>query len=84
MTIQVSVNLPEEAFSTLWSSPEGFALDMRLAAAVKWFELGKISQEKASEIAGINRAEFMEACSKMKVSPFQTTPEEVEQEALSE
>ncbi|MCA9432506.1 MAG: UPF0175 family protein [Candidatus Omnitrophica bacterium] len=84
MVIQVSVDLPEETFSALWDSPERFADELRLAAAVKWYELGKISQEKASEIAGLNRVEFLEACSRMKVSPFQTTLEELEREASRE
>jgi len=84
MGIQVSVDLPEEAFSAIWTTPESFAHDMRLAAAVKWYELGRISQEKASEIAGLNRVDFMEACSKMKVSPFQATLEELEREASRE
>jgi predicted HTH domain antitoxin len=84
MSVRVALDLPEEAFSALRTSPEDFARQMRIAAAVKWFELGMISQGKAAEIAGNTRAEFMEACSRLNVSPFQTTPEELAEEAARE
>ena len=53
---------------------------MRLAAAVKWYELGKISQEKAAEIAGLSRAAFIDALSRFQVSPFQYSAEELSEE----
>jgi predicted HTH domain antitoxin len=53
---------------------------MRLAAVVKWYELGKISQSKASEIAGISRYQFLTALSRYDVSPFQVTPDELAEE----
>lgn len=50
---------------------------MRIAAAVKWYELGQLSQGKAAEVAGLTRAEFIEALSRFQVSPFQYTAEEL-------
>jgi predicted HTH domain antitoxin len=46
---------------------------MRIAAAVKWYELEQVSQGKAAEIAGLTRAEFIKALSCYQVSPFQYT-----------
>jgi predicted HTH domain antitoxin len=46
---------------------------MRLAAAVKWYETGQVSQAKAAEIAGISRAEFLAALGRFGVTPFQLT-----------
>ena len=57
----VTMELPEEVFSALRRSPEEFAREMRLAAAMLWYSRGMISQEKAAEIAGLNRAEFLKA-----------------------
>lgn len=80
MTIKVTMDLPEDVFSVLKSSPDNFANEMRLAATVKWYELGMISQSKASEIAGVSRREFLETLNRFKVSPFQTTKEELAKE----
>jgi predicted HTH domain antitoxin len=44
---------------------------------VKWYELGRFSQGRAAEIAGLTRAGFIDALSRYKVSPFQYTAEEV-------
>ncbi len=53
---------------------------IRLMAALKMFELGKISSGKAAELAGMSRAEFFETCARYRVSPFNYTDEEVEEE----
>jgi predicted HTH domain antitoxin len=53
---------------------------MRIAAAVKWYELGDISQAKAAEIAGLTRAEFINALSRYQVDFMQYTAQELAQE----
>lgn len=58
--------------------------ELRLAAAVKWYEMGRISQDKAAELAGLGRGAFLEALSRFKVSPFQVTPAELEAELSRE
>jgi predicted HTH domain antitoxin len=54
---------------------------MRLAAAAKWYELRLVSQERAAQIAGLSRAEFIDALGRLGVSPFQCEREEVVEEA---
>jgi len=41
MSVRASVELPEDAFSALRITPEGFVAETRLAAAVKRNELGR-------------------------------------------
>lgn len=53
---------------------------IRLMAALKMFELGKISSGRAAELAGMSRVEFFETCSRYRVSIFNYSPEELEQE----
>jgi predicted HTH domain antitoxin len=78
--IQIQLNLPESAFSALRSSPDEFAQELLIAAVVKWYEVGMISQSKAAEIAGISRQAFLKALDRFAVSPFQTTSEELIEE----
>lgn len=80
MNYELKIELPSEIFSALRTKPEDFILQMRIAASVKWYELGKISQSKAAEIAGVTRHQFLEALNDFNVSPFQVD----EQELLSE
>ena len=69
----IILNLPDTAFSALRKTPDEFAQEMRIAAAVKWYELEQISQGKAAEIAGLTRAEFIQALGRYQVSPLQYT-----------
>jgi predicted HTH domain antitoxin len=53
---------------------------IRLMAALKMFELGKVSSGKAAELAGMSRIEFLETCGRYKISLFNCPAGEVEEE----
>jgi len=80
-TVQLTLELPRDVFSALREDPEMFLREMRLAAAVKWYETQRISQAKAAEIAGLSRAEFLAALDKFEVTPFQVSAADLIQEA---
>lgn len=76
----VSINLPIEVFSALRQSPEEFAQEMRLAAAIHWYNRGEISQEKAAAIAGLDRADFLAALAREEVDVFTVDLEDLKRE----
>ncbi len=80
MSVLLKLEMPEGAFSALRQDPEGLARELRLAGATKWYEMGIISQEKAAEIAGLSRAEFIFSLATYGVSPFQYTIKEIKEE----
>lgn len=80
-TVEVSFTINRDIFSALRQDPEHFVPELRLAAAVKWYELGIVSQSKAAEIAGLSRSEFITELTRFKVSPFQYDADEITQEA---
>jgi len=53
---------------------------IRLMAALKMFELGKISSGNAAQLAGMSRVEFFETCGRYRVSVFNYPPDQVEEE----
>jgi len=57
---------------------------IRLMAALKMFELGKISSGKAAEFAGMSRPVFFDACNRYKVSVFNYSDEEIAKELKSD
>ena len=63
---QLTLEMPEEVFATLRKSPQEFTHKLRIAAAVKWYELELVSQGRAAEIAGLTRAEFITALGKFQ------------------
>jgi len=66
----LTMELPEEVFSALRRSPEEFAREMRLAAAMLWYSRAMISQQKAAEVAGLDRAEFLKALARHEMDVF--------------
>lgn len=77
---QVVFDFPPSIFSAIRKSPEEFASEMRLAAAIHWYSQGMIAQGKAAEIAGVSRMEFLDELFRRKVPAVQVTLDELRAE----
>jgi len=77
MSTTLAIEMQDDVFPALQEGPVQMIQEMRLFAALKWYELGRVSQSKAAEIAGLSRTDFISALSRSSVSPFQETAEEI-------
>jgi predicted HTH domain antitoxin len=82
--VRLIVELPEGVLASLHMDTEAFTKELRMAAAVKWYEMKLVSQARAAEIAGVSRSSFLEALGRFHVSPFQYGAQEVIEEAERE
>ena len=82
--VTVTFELPEDVFSSVRKDPDSFAEELRLAAAVKWYEMGLISQGRAAEISGLSRSQFISALGRFEVSAFQYDVAEITEEVNRE
>ncbi len=58
--------------------------EILLMAALKMFELGKLSSGKAAKLAGVSRVAFWDLCGRYRVSVFNYAPEELESEVQAD
>lgn len=58
-TVEVRFAIPVEAFVQRFGSAEEFTREMRLAAAVFWYQRAEVSMERAAQIAGLNIRDFL-------------------------
>ena len=62
---------------------EELTQELRLASALKLFELGRISSGLAARLAGMPRVKFLQQCGDYGVSIFQVTPADLEREVAT-
>lgn len=68
--MEITLKLDEDVLNALRRSPDEFARELRLAAAIHWYERGEISQEKAAAIAGLDRTDFLLALAREGADAF--------------
>jgi hypothetical protein len=66
--------------SALGADPASAAGEIRLLAAMKLYELGRLSSGAAATLAGLTRVEFLANLEEYGVSPFQLSPVELDQD----
>jgi predicted HTH domain antitoxin len=78
---QIILNVPDEALRALRVSPDQLAAELRLAAAVKLYELGRLSSGAAANLAGVPRTLFLVKLTDDGVDTFRLSQTDIEHEA---
>ena len=75
---QIVINVPEKVLLAEKTNETTFARELAILAAVKLYELGRLSSGRAAELAGMPRVEFLLTLSRYKVFPFEAELRDLE------
>lgn len=73
----IEIEYPEAWTAVIGSSDEAIARDARMAAAVKLFEIGRLTSGQAAQLAGLSRVAILPACPQWGVPAVAWDAEEV-------
>jgi len=74
---QVTFSIPDEILLALNATPEVLASRIRLAAAVKLYEMGQLSSGAAAQLAGVPKPFFLSHLVDYGVNTFDLSEEEL-------
>jgi predicted HTH domain antitoxin len=77
-TRQIVLNIPDKVLLATKSNEATFGREVSMLAAVKLYELGRLSSGRAAELAGMPRVEFLLALQRYKVFPLAAELDDLE------
>jgi len=77
---EITITIPGESLANLAATTEEASAELRMLAAVKLFELGRVSSGAAARLAGVPRAVFLQKLGDYGVDTFRLTGEELDRE----
>lgn len=79
----IQLELPEDPLLSLKETPQNFAEEIKFLAALKLFELGRLSSGRAAQLAGLPRVTFLMKLTEYQVSPVCLSLEELQHDGAN-
>ena len=80
MTRQVTIEYPESMPDVLQESKAEFEQEMRLAMALKMFEMKRLSSGQAAQLAGLERVPFLLSLHRYGIAMIDLADDELERD----
>jgi len=77
---QLVLDIPDDSLLSLRLSDDAAAKEIRLAASVKLYELGRLSSGAAARLAGVPRVLFLSKLADYGVDTFRLSSDELERQ----
>lgn len=83
LTRNIDLSITEDIFLALNENQEQFKKDMKVYAAIKFFEAGKLSVGKAAKLGEMKKMEFIKLLSSHRVSVYNYPSDELKDDLFS-
>jgi len=80
---KVVLDIPQEILISLKETTQEFSRELLMLAAVKFFELGKLSSGRAAQLAGLSKISFLQSLAKYNVPIFDLSEDDLKQDMMN-
>ncbi len=77
---KIVLEVPDEVLISLKETSAEFSREVLMLAAVKLYQMGKLSSGRAAQLAGIPKVSFLQSLSRYGVPIFELTNEELQRD----
>lgn len=77
-TTRITLDIPDDLLRAESADPTAFGRELSMQAAVRLYQLGRISSGRAAALAGIGRIEFLSRLAEFEIFPLEADLKELE------